>query len=500
MKKFVETTRQMRSITTKNILRAIIFVAVLVSFFGLISQSKVAAAFFPTATTKTIRVIEIRYFPLGRDSAHVIYQPDVLSQQLRDGLRDGSKFHLYKNPYAAPAVNVQIVGVYNRDSARPNRDGYWETTYNDILAQDNICSRINNENIDQIWLWVDPRAGYDPNPGVEYAISSKYFSKNLDYVTYPSTPFCGGGHGFVFMGFDTTRPVDNALHSFGHMMEGMLGNLQTVELFWFRFAGNTQNGWPLERSCGNVHYAPNSVIDYDIASMRTVSSTCENWNPDVNGAAVNLNCTKWGCTEAGHMKWWFQNMPNMSNSLLYQGRKLPNWFDFLSNYDATVKNYASNSAYFMNSNFLTSNNIPIGPASTPVVTPSPTATPVSTQTPSPTATTLPHTTPTSTPNITTTATPSVSISVSVSPTVSSTQIVPSITQVVVETSVPPQNVTTIPSVPTTELQQDRIAEAAKFLLLPVTATLLALSSFAVFNFRSEIIQFAKKHTKIPPRK
>lgn len=431
---------------TSLLLAGLVVNAFLIAFLllGIVttSEQKQQTQFTAGGITQNLRVIEIRYYPDG--VGKTLFDPAVLSQQLQTGLKDGSKFHGYKNASAVPALQVQVVKIYTREFANiPNVNNDWTSGYDEMLRQDNICDVIVNQKIDQVWLWVDPstkRPG--GGPGVEYAISSKYFQKGIQYATLPSHTFCNGQRGFVIMGFDTTRPYDNALHSFGHMMEGLLGNLQTTELFWFRFAGNTQNGWPLEKGCGNVHYAPNSLTDYDIASMKTVSSTCEDWNPNVNGAITNLNCTRWGCTEAGHMKWWFQNMPNMDNPLTYKGKKLPNWFDFIVDLDTKVKSYAQNPSYFMNSDYFISNSIP---TATPVpTTPRPTVVPTT-----PAATPKPTTKPTTVPTKTATPVPTTPI-ITVTPTSTPPliKVSPTITEVIAENTTTPV-ATDTPAVPTT---------------------------------------------------
>lgn len=298
----------------------------------------------------TIRVIEVRYFPQGEQAA--IYHPDTLSTSLQNLLGEASKFHGYSDPSATSSVDVEIVSVYNRYSARPNPDGTWEGTYNAILAQDNLCNVINTQDIDQVWLWVDPRPGFDTNPGVEYAISSPYFDSGAQFATVPSTPFCGGQNSFLFMGFDYSRTVDNALHSFGHMMEGLLGNLQTVELFWYRFGGNDLQGYSLAERCGNVHFPPNGVADYDYSNITFVDTYCEDWNPYGTGIKTTYNCTRWGCNQEGYLVWWLQNIPNENSGIMYQGQELPSWWDFVYDIDANISQYASNPNYFMDLDFL----------------------------------------------------------------------------------------------------------------------------------------------------
>lgn len=381
----------------------------------------------------TLKVLELRYFPKGQSD--VINHPNTLSAQLQNALRESSRFRGYSSPGAPPSIQVEIVKVIDRNKARPNINNDWVATYNAILAEDNLCQQIKDLDIDQIWMWVDPRTGYDPNPGVEYAISSPLFRTNLQYVTVPYTPFCNGESSFAIMGFDTTRTYDLAQHSFGHYMEGLLGNIQSIELFWYRFGGNDQVGFPRAARCGNVHFPPNGAADYDYGNNSVALTACEDWNPEGTGQKTAYTCTRWGCTQGGYLTWWMQNMPNMNNNFVYQGKKIPNWWDFVVDFDETIQKYgALSSTYYMDPVFLANHYIP---TSTPTVLA--TATPSA----SPSLTTMPTATSTLAPSAT--VSPTMTQSTAPTQTVQPTQITTPVVTTVMTTATP--LITTI--VPTT---------------------------------------------------
>jgi hypothetical protein len=197
--------------------------------------------------TATLRVIEVRYMPDSPD-----YSPDWLSARLQVLLRNASRFHYYSNSAALPVIQIQVVDVYNHYMARPNPDGTWYGSFAATLATDNLCDRINTEDIDQIWLWVDPVT--DTGPCMEYAISGPMFADGVPFGVAATPAFCGGQHTFTFMGFDTTRLPDQALHSFGHFMEALLGALQSDDLFWHRYTGTTDYANPpLAERCAHEH-------------------------------------------------------------------------------------------------------------------------------------------------------------------------------------------------------------------------------------------------------
>jgi hypothetical protein len=301
----------------------------------------------PVEITGRLRVIELRYLPPG--TAATASSVDQLSGEVQSSLLEATKDI---RGDGRSAIKPQVVDVINRYTPRPSGDT-WGDVYTSMLAQEGLCQRIANEDIDQIWLWVDPTI--DTGHGVEYAISSPNFLWGVNYATVAN--FCEG-ESFVIMGFDVTRNYDLAMHSFGHYLEGLLGNLQTIELFWYRFAGNTGEGYPIAQRCGNVHFPPNSdeVNHYQYGLTNFVNNSCQDWNPEASGQQVSINCTAWGCDQGGFLEWWMQAMPHKSNTLTYQGKQMPNWWDFVDDMEENMQYYWDNrSTYFINESFFAQN-------------------------------------------------------------------------------------------------------------------------------------------------
>jgi hypothetical protein len=442
-----------------------------------------------------MKVIEIRYFPKGESD--VVYHPDTLSGQLQDALKEASRFRGYQDNSSPPSIQVEVVKVYDRYKPRPSGNN-WYTVYNEILAEDSICQQIKDLDVDQVWMWVDPRPGYDANPGVESAISSPYFRSQSKYAVTPFYPFCNAESSFVFMGFDTSRTYDLALHSFGHYMEGLLEHIQSKDLYWNRFSGSDNGEYPRTAGCGNVHFPPNGTSDYDYDNTAIALTSCEDWNPDVTGQKIAYSCSRWGCTQGGYLTWWMQNMPNMNNSLTYQGKKIPNWWDFVVDFDETITRYAQQkNIYFIDQDYLDSHpNIPTpmpSQTATPVITTlapsliqttfpatvavtqttSPktiqTTVPVTTSVPAVTATTIITTVPT------TTVVPTTIIT-TVAPT-SATTIIPTVKPTVIKTTTPTAAVQTTTPTPIPTLTGTKLPANAPYnpnaTLLPSTSIIAA---------------------------
>ncbi|MGI9255245.1 MAG: hypothetical protein ACR2J8_15990, partial [Thermomicrobiales bacterium] len=67
---------------------------------------------------------------------------------------------------------------------------------------------------------------------------------------------------------------------------------------------------------GNVHFAPNSVHDYDWANRRRVRSTCDDWltYPTLPRVASEVECSTWGCGMRPHHLWWLSHLPRAAGS------------------------------------------------------------------------------------------------------------------------------------------------------------------------------------------
>jgi hypothetical protein len=66
--------------------------------------------------------------------------------------------------------------------------------------------------------------------------------------------------------------------------------------------------------CGDIHYPPNGVSDYDYRNPSTVFTTCYDFanypnlgDPQVT--ALPVTCSAWNCYEVGFMGWWHSHLP-----------------------------------------------------------------------------------------------------------------------------------------------------------------------------------------------
>jgi hypothetical protein len=241
------------------------------------------------ANYQILRRVLIDGMPAKRDG--FIYPPDDFLQCLRSG----SGFH---SPDEADVLR--------------------------IMKEQGILPRVQNGDIDEVWMFGPPYAGFYESqmagPGA--------FRCN-------SGPLGGtdaAGRRFVIMGFNYERGGGEMLENMGHRAEDTLK-------FTFRNLGGEANLWqryirydktsPGQAEMGNVHFAPNSISDYDWGNPRTVPSRCDTWYkfPDLTGVARNVSCTEWGSGDMRqHHLWWFGHFPRVTgqaNGISY------NWWAYL---------------------------------------------------------------------------------------------------------------------------------------------------------------------------
>ena len=82
---------------------------------------------------------------------------------------------------------------------------------------------------------------------------------------------------------------------------------------------------------------PHKDYDWDNQSkVKTFADTWVNYPNIMDENAREIDCTEWGCTHIGYMKWWFTHLPH------YQGisskdKKLNNWWGYVVDYNEAIR-------------------------------------------------------------------------------------------------------------------------------------------------------------------
>ncbi len=83
-------------------------------------------------------------------------------------------------------------------------------------------------------------------------------------------------------------------------------------------------------ACGNVHFPPNGVSDYDYANTTMVLSSADDWlynYPNFTGQTRKFNASEWSYDQRLYLKWWYRHMPRLPGR--YSDGKLNNWWCYL---------------------------------------------------------------------------------------------------------------------------------------------------------------------------
>jgi hypothetical protein len=202
-----------------------------------------------------------------------------------------------------------------------------EADYHAIIGQFRILERVANGEIDEVWIFNFPHAGFYESimggPGA--------FWCNAPPLRHTEAAM----RRFVIMGFSLERGVGEMLENMGHRAESILDKV-------FEGVPEEQNLWkrfirydlthPGKAACGNVHFAPNSLRDYDWNNPRSVLSECDDWLynfPEFKGSIREVTAAEWGSGDIRkHHIWWMQHFPKT------MGRKNGihhNWWMYIMN-------------------------------------------------------------------------------------------------------------------------------------------------------------------------
>lgn len=166
--------------------------------------------------------------------------------------------------------------------------------------------RLERDEFDEVWFFSFPYSG-------DY--ESMMAGPGAFWCNAPAMP--GTAHHrkrWVMMGFNYERDVDCMLENFGHRVESIMRQVYRrhpdAKNMWRRFTRYDRE-LPGRAECGNVHFAPNSVRDYDWANRTPVPSFCDDWlsYPDLPRVSRTVTCPDWGCGMRPHHIWWLSHLP-----------------------------------------------------------------------------------------------------------------------------------------------------------------------------------------------
>jgi len=294
-----------------------------------------------TPAVITVRVKLLAYNPRLPDGRTLIetlhfHDPEQLGQEMIADLKQVSN----------GILNYEIVERQTMDALPKKIDGfvyspqdYVDTfrarlgfhepdavDYNNLLQSQNLSQGIQSDAFDEIWLFAPPYSGF---------YESAMGGSGAFYCNAPPLVGTSGiTRRFFIMGFNYERGVGEMLESMGHRAEFTLLQVYRRRFgnanLWQRFTRIDMTN-PGNAEVGSVHFAPNSLKDYEWNSIRTVPSRCNNWYnfPDLEGDPRLVDSTEWGGGDIRlHHLWWFKHFPHKTGQV--DGISA-NWWRYFAN-------------------------------------------------------------------------------------------------------------------------------------------------------------------------
>jgi len=212
--------------------------------------------------------------------------------------------------------------------------------YNAMIDYYGLADKRNNGQVDEVWVYAYPFAAM---------YESRLVGPNGFWWNSPPLSHPGLQRLISVMGLNYERGIAEAMESFGHRMESALwkafgrwdGNAQEQN-YWELFT-TIDKDRPGKAQVGNIHFPPNGMSDYDYGNRRYVATYADNWKryPILLDQSRVINCTEWGCSHVGYLRWWYGHLPRyvgvtdsvLNNWWLY-------WLDFYAAKDAAM-NYTA---------------------------------------------------------------------------------------------------------------------------------------------------------------
>ncbi len=200
-----------------------------------------------------------------------------------------------------------------------------EVDYYAILNQFNLLHRVARNEIDEVWVFNFPHAGFYES----VMAGPKAFWCNAPALKNTEA----ANRRFVIMGFSYERGVGEMLEAFGHRAESILAktfeHLNGEANLWQRFVRYEKIA-PGRAAVGSIHFAPNSERDYDWDNPTPVRSECYDWLlnfPNFKGDIREVSASEWGNGDIRlHHQWWLKHLPHVNGR---QNGVHNNWWQYI---------------------------------------------------------------------------------------------------------------------------------------------------------------------------
>jgi hypothetical protein len=304
-------------------------------------------------------VLVIKYFPVKGDRIDQTVTGDwgeslietrkkttLQTEQVARALQEGSRYHGYKDRTAQPSLVYKVVETIEYLEPLPTvpKSGMDApmTDYNRIMQRVGIRKWVEEKGVKEVWVW-----GYhggvvglwESNMAGPFGDISNSNRDPKDLPVLSKT--------YTVYHYNYQRGTSEAVEDHMHQIEAVLNFLDGRDrtpaeqwpslLFWGKFVGSDRSHKIVRPGCGWSHYPPNAQQDYDWASRRFVETDIEDWRPDGTGKKQRMNCDRWNGDSLRWFVYWIQSIPGANNGLIYNGKPLNNWWVFIGDFDAAMK-------------------------------------------------------------------------------------------------------------------------------------------------------------------
>lgn len=302
-------------------------------------------SYFPTAGDRIDQNITGDW---GATLADTKAKCERLTRELVEALGEGSRYHGYKDKDSRPNLRYEVVDSVVFEQPLPTRplrrrESAPMTDYAAIMRAIGI-DKLLQRGVEQVWIWGyhGGKVGlWESNMASPTGDVSNSNRDAKDLPVLKST--------YTVFHYNYQRGLGEAIEDHMHQLEALLNHVDGRDstpqdqwpelLFWGKFVGSDASHKIVTSParCGWTHYAPNSESDYDWQNKRYVESDIEDWHPDHTGVTQKINCERWGNDPVRWRIYWLQAIPGEGSGLTMKGKPLTNWWSFVADWDAAMR-------------------------------------------------------------------------------------------------------------------------------------------------------------------
>ena len=244
----------------------------------------------------------------------------------------GNYFPVKESGYRFSAGSEETYGSFLYSWKYSNWTDHSWVDYRAIVRDYDMARKVDFGEADEFWVFGGPYFGF---------YESRMAGKGAYWCNSPELTRVASSKIFVQMGFSYERGVAEMLHNNGHLTESIM---KFVYGSWTNDSTHAWNRFSLYdkirsggAACGNVHFPPNGVSDYDYGNSQYVWSTHNDWlnnYPDLTGDKELINSDAWDSNMRLYHKWWFERIPHASGALYEYGmNRLNNWWPYIYDFN-----------------------------------------------------------------------------------------------------------------------------------------------------------------------